>query len=272
MQVAGRTVLVTGASRGIGEALARRLAARGARLVLVARSGDALAALAAELGGRAVVADLADPSIVDGLIGRIEADGPVDVVVHNAGFEGIGALVERDARSVAEQIQLNLTTPIELTRQVLPGMLERGRGQIVSLSSAAAAIGGPGMTVYSATKAGLSRFAAVLRADLRGQPVTVTDIRLGLVETDMSATLFEYPPLRRWIGRMQRFGLSPTIPLDPVADAIVAAIEADRRALVRPRRQLVTSTIGEVPTRLGEALTVGVAHQARHRRRVSGVT
>jgi len=126
----GAHVVVTGASRGIGAALAGELAGRGARVTLVARSEMPLKALAAEIGGVAVVADLADPSHLDGLVARIEAGaGPVDVLINNAAVAVVNRLVDQSADDIRQSFALNCVAPAELCRQVLPGMLARGRGR-----------------------------------------------------------------------------------------------------------------------------------------------
>src|SRR5262245_34452389 len=124
MDLGGRNVLVTGASRGIGEALAKRFVAEGAHVVGVARNGDLLGKVMADVGGTALVADLADPAQVEGLIARAERDtGPVDVLVNNAGLDMAGPLVTTKPEDIRAIHEVNLLTPIELCRQVLPGML-----------------------------------------------------------------------------------------------------------------------------------------------------
>src|SRR5215208_84424 len=155
MELTGSRVLITGASRGIGEALARRFAASGARVALVARTEPAIKDLAAELGGTAHPADLADRDEVRGLVARVEGDGgPIDVLVNNAGVEQAGSFDRQSAEEVERTFQVNLLTPAELSRQVLPGMLRRGRGHIVNVSSLAGTAIFPGLVAYSSTKAG----------------------------------------------------------------------------------------------------------------------
>jgi NAD(P)-dependent dehydrogenase (short-subunit alcohol dehydrogenase family) len=165
MDLSNKRVLITGASRGLGEALAESFAAAGAKVVLVARSSEAIHALAARLGGAAYAVDLSDQSQVDGLIERIEADGgPVDVLVNNAAVETNRLIDEMDETDIASSISLNLTTPERLARQVLPGMLQRGRGHIVNVSSIAGALTHRLMSAYCVSKAGLemlTRCAAV---------------------------------------------------------------------------------------------------------------
>src|SRR4051794_22293598 len=135
MDVKGKRVVVTGASRGIGEALARRFAGHGARVVLVARSAEQLQSLAHDLSGVAVAADLTDAAALRGLIGRIEdSNGPIDVLVNNAGIDMSGAFTSTTAAELDTVVRLNLLAPMELCRQLVPRMLERGRGHIVNVS------------------------------------------------------------------------------------------------------------------------------------------
>ncbi len=157
MDLQGRRVLVTGASRGIGEATARAFAAAGASVALVARDGERLAALADELGGTAHPADLVDPEVVAGLTAEVEATGaPVDVLVNNAGIDAVGAFGDADPDDIERIYRLNLVTPVLLCRQVLPGMLERGRGHLVNVSSLAGVAAYPGMATYASTKAAIA--------------------------------------------------------------------------------------------------------------------
>src|SRR5262249_43989198 len=174
-------VLVTGASRGIGLATAEAFAARGARLVLVARDTPALQEAAARLGATALPADLADPAALDGLVAKA---GDVDVLVNNAGIDVSKPLWEHTAEDIQRLMQINLVTPIELTRQALPGMVQRRRGHIANVSSLAGVVSLPGFASYGASKAGLTHFTASLAADLRGTGVGVTVVEAGPVRSD----------------------------------------------------------------------------------------
>ncbi|MEY2398121.1 MAG: hypothetical protein QOJ00_1295, partial [Actinomycetota bacterium] len=120
MELRGKRAVVTGASRGIGEELARQLAARGANVALVARSVEPLEKLAADIGGRAYPADLMERSARDALIGRIEADGPIDVLVNNAGLLDTVAFNAIDPSDIDGIIDVNLHAPIQLARATLP--------------------------------------------------------------------------------------------------------------------------------------------------------
>src|SRR5436190_10006285 len=239
MELRGSRVLVTGASRGIGEGLARRFAAEGATVALVARSAGAIEKLAADLGGTAHPADLGDPAQVDGLIGRVEREaGPVDVLVNNAGIDNTKSIVDFTYDDVAQIVQINLTTPIDLSRQVIPGMLQRGRGHIVNISSLAACGVYPGMVAYSATKAGLSNFTAGLRADLKGQPIGTTLVEMGGVPTDMLGNVHSYSPTENAFKRTYRLHLVTDTPVETIVNDTVDAVSKNRRHVRHPKRAI----------------------------------
>ncbi len=207
--MAQETVLVTGASSGIGEELARRFAADGAELVLVARSEERLRRLAAELNERHGVAarveavDLAAPGAVAALCERLAADGvAVDVLVNNAGYGARGAVAELDLERQLGMVRLNVEALTALTRRLLPGMLERRRGGILNVASTAAFQPGPFMAVYYATKAYVQSFTEALAEELRGTGVTVTSLAPGPTltgfqkEAEMEGTLlFKLGPM-----------------------------------------------------------------------------
>ena len=155
MEIRGKRVLITGASRGIGESLAYAFAEAGATVALVARTKDAIETLAAALGGTAHVADLSDPTQVATLIERVEDEaGPIDVLVNNAGLGTGGDFATAPADMLRQVTQVNYLAPAELSRQVIPRMLQRGGGHIVNVSSMAGSSPLPGLAVYSASKAG----------------------------------------------------------------------------------------------------------------------
>ena len=259
MELAGSRVLITGASRGIGEALARRFAASGARVALVARTEPAIKDLAAELDGTAHPADLSEPLEVRGLVERIEGDGgPIDVLVNNAGVEEAGRFDGQSAADVERAFQVNLLAPTELCRQAIPGMLRRGRGHIVNMSSLAGTGVFPGLVVYSATKAGLTQLSAGLRAELRGTPVGTTLVELGPVPTDMLDRVESYPPTRASFARMRQLRLLADVSPGAVADDVVAAVERGRRHVRHPKRALVFPLLAEAPRRTVELLLTGV--------------
>ncbi|MCB1004621.1 MAG: SDR family NAD(P)-dependent oxidoreductase [Acidimicrobiales bacterium] len=262
MDLQGRRVLVTGASRGIGEATARAFAAAGATVALVARDAEALAALAAELGGTAHPADLLDRETVAGLIPAVEGEaGPVDVLVNNAGMDTVGSLVDTDPAALDAIYQLNLLTPVQLCRAVLPAMLGRGRGHLVNVSSLAGVAAYPGMAAYASTKAGLTQFTEVLALDLKGLPVGTTIVQIGPIPTDMLDHVRDYAPTRDSFDRGYRLRLLVDLPREQVADAIVDAVRRDRRHVRLPRRAAAFPLLAEAPRRISDVLLTGIRHQ-----------
>jgi short-subunit dehydrogenase len=262
MDVRGRRVLVTGASRGIGEAIARSFAGAGASVALVARSEGPLKELAAELGGTAFPTDLADPVATGALIERVEADGgPVDVLVNNAGIDLAGAFTAAGPADLEQIFRVNLITPVQLCRQVIPGMLSRGGGHIVNVSSLAGTAMFPGLVAYSSTKAGLTHFTSGLRADLKGLPVKSTVVELGPIPTDMLDHVDDYPPTSRSFRRFYRMQLIVDIPKEKVAIAVVDAVQHDKRHVRFPKRALAFPLLTEAPRRIVELLLAGVPHQ-----------
>ncbi|MFF0147797.1 short-subunit dehydrogenase [Amycolatopsis sulphurea] len=177
------TALVTGASSGIGAATARLLAAGGTRVLLHGRDRERLGALAAETGGAALPADLADPEQRCRLAERLAAE-ELDLLVHNAGLGWAGPLPELPAERLTRLMAVNLTAPLELTRALLPAMLARGRGRIVFVTSIAGRTGVAGEAVYAATKAGLDAFAESLRFELHGTGIGVGVVVPGVVRTE----------------------------------------------------------------------------------------
>ena len=148
MRLEGRAVLLTGATGGIGDAIARALAARGARLVLTGRRTEVLEPLATELGARALAADLSERSAVEALA---EQAGDIDVLVANAGLPASGALLEYSPEQIDRALDVNLRAPIQLARALLGGMVARGRGHLLFMSSMNAKVATPYTSVYCAT-------------------------------------------------------------------------------------------------------------------------
>ena len=185
--LAGRWVVITGASRGIGAELARRLAADGARLALIARSRDALTMLAKELDAEPVVCDVSDPAQVERAAEQIGtlAGGAPDVVVNNAGVFSIAAAHKTSVEHFRRTLDVNLVAPFALTHAFLPGMRARGSGHLVTLGSVADRNIYPGNAAYSASKYGLRALHEVLRAELRGSGVRATLVSPGPVNTEL---------------------------------------------------------------------------------------
>jgi short-subunit dehydrogenase len=189
--VAGRTVLVTGASSGIGRALAHQLAEAGARLILVARDAARLERTLEEVRGRgaaglALRADLADRADVRRLVAELGAEA-VDVLVNNAGLSirrSVEASLDR-AEDYERLVAVNYLGPLTLTLGLLPGMLARGRGHVVNVSTIGVQAGAPNFSGYVASKAALDHFARSLLLELGRGPVRVTTVNMPLVRTPM---------------------------------------------------------------------------------------
>jgi short-subunit dehydrogenase len=232
MRLTGATALVTGSSSGIGAATARALAAAGARLLIAGRDPARLRAVADQTGGTALAGDLAAPDGAAGLAaaaqeaaaalpplpGAARSTAGIDILVNNAGLGWAGPIGDITAEKVTELVAVNLTAPMQLTRLLLPGMVARGRGRVVFVSSIAAATGVRGEAVYSATKAGLVSFADSLAYELDGHDVGVSVVVPGVIDTPF------------FDRRGHPYGRKRPGPQPPerVARAIVACLEHDR--------------------------------------------
>jgi short-subunit dehydrogenase len=260
MKLKNARALITGASRGLGQSIAQTFAERGSEVALVARSGNPLELLAKELDGKAYPTDLTDPAAVEALIDRVEADGPIDVLVNNAGLDSVRLFADTSAQLVRDLLQVNLAAPMELCRQVMPRMVSRGRGHIVNVSSMGALSVTPGVTLYGTSKAGLSQFTSGLHQELRGTPVATTLVQIGAVKTDMADNIRHFGPTRRVIERSVRWHMLPRDDLEPaaVANAIADAVERQRRYVTLPRRIAATAMMTELPRRLSELMIIGL--------------
>ena len=178
MNLDGRSVLLTGATGGLGQAIARAFAAEGARLVLTGRRADVLEPLASEIGGRAVVCDLAEASEVARLIEEV---GNVEVLVANAALPAAGTVASFSDEEIDRALAVNLRAPIVLARALSAGMLARGHGHLVFVSSLSGKAASARGSIYSATKFGLRGFALGLREDLRGSGVGVSTVFPGFI-------------------------------------------------------------------------------------------
>ena len=184
----GRVALVTGASSGLGDAIAVALARRGYRLVLHGRDTARLADVAARTGGTAVAADIAAPSGAERLAeAALDAEGRVDVLVNNAGAGWAGPFEHIPGETADRLLAVDLAAPIALTRLFLPRMLKAGSGHLVFVTSIAGRLGVAGEALYAATKAGLDAFAESLRLELRGTGVAVSVLVPGVVGTPFFA-------------------------------------------------------------------------------------
>ncbi|HEY7951897.1 MAG TPA: SDR family NAD(P)-dependent oxidoreductase [Solirubrobacteraceae bacterium] len=178
MRISGAMVLLTGASGGIGQAIARELHGRGARLILTGRRTEVLEPLAVELGARALTIDLAVASDVDRLI---EQAGEVDILIANAALPASGRLDTYTQEQVDRALDVNLRAPIVLAHALSPGMVERGQGHLVFVSSLSGKAAAPESSLYGAAKFGLRGFALCLRNDLRANGVGVSVVLPGFI-------------------------------------------------------------------------------------------
>ena len=260
MKLAGKHVVVTGGSRGIGEQLAREFAAQGARVTVVARSVDALQRVAADIGGTAVVADLTGDSVVDTLIQNIERDhGQIDVLVNNAGLETSTAFAVEDEREIRTVSRVNLEVPLLLTRHVLPGMLNRNVGHLVFVSSLAGTAGFPGMSVYGATKAGIFNFVNGLSRELKSTSVNITVLSPGPVDTGMWDAIEEKKTaIQKVVRRFQVLQLLPTADPVKIARRTVNAVVKNKPFVRDPKRLSIQFWLNHAPTRIANLTSIGI--------------
>jgi short-subunit dehydrogenase len=243
------TALVTGASSGIGAAFAEGLARRGHDLVLVARSADALRRRAGELEERHGVrvltlpADLTDPGAPHRIVDHLTTRGTtVDVLVNNAGAAHRGPVAETAPELLTAMVQLNVTAVVDLTTRLLPGMLDRGRGDVITVASTAGFQPMPHLTTYAATKAFARSFTEALAGETRGTGVRVLAVHPGATATAMG----EGP---RWLQR------SP----EQVVETTFRALERGRRSVVDGLGNAVLARV--VGQRVSGRIVAGLAER-----------
>ncbi len=220
----GKRVLVTGASSGIGAGLAEEFARRGATVGICARRSDRLEEVlgrcrAHQPDCRMWLADLGDSRAVDALAtAAVEELGGIDVLVNNAGMPKRRHVTRLDPATVESVMRLNYLTPVQLTLSVLPGMLERGPGQVINISAVAATLSSPGESAYDASKAALSAFSEAMAIDLWGRGVGVLVVYTGLVATELFDTPDNDPVMDA--------GVEP-VAVDHLVGAVFDALERD---------------------------------------------
>lgn len=261
MDLSGRTALLTGATGGLGRAIATALASRGSKLVLSGRKPEALEALAAELPGeghRTVSSDLAAPGAAE----KLAADaGEVDILVANAGLPGSGRLESFTSEQLTGTLRVNLEAPILLARALEPGMLERGAGHMVFISSLSGKSATPLSSVYNATKFGLRGFSLGLRADLDPQGIGVSLVSPGTIrEAGMYADSGADPIPGLGTGSPQQ-----------VAAAVVKAVERNKAEVtVAPIQQRFLAHFALATPALSVKISSGSAGQKAAEAVVSG--
>lgn len=230
MQLKGKTLLLSGATGGLGRAIAQALAERDARLILSSRKREELKGLADELPGgghEVIVADLAKPGAAEQLISDAEKDHGLDGLVANAALPASGRLDNFSQEEIERALRVNLESPIKMARELAPLLAERGQGQMVFISSLAGKAASPRSSLYSATKFGIRGFAFSLREDLHPRGVGVSIVSPGFVrDAGMFAESGAKPP--RGVG---------TVTPDQVGKNVVRAIERNASEIeVAPRR------------------------------------
>ncbi|MGY1752628.1 SDR family oxidoreductase [Blastococcus sp. SYSU D01042] len=253
--LAGRSVLVTGAARGIGAALARKAAARGARVSLVGLEPDELARVADELGPEHlwVEADVTDPEALKEAVQRtVDTFGGLDVVVANAGIAPLTTVMTSSAHALARTIEVNLIGAMLTVHAALPFIAER-RGHVQIVASAASFTVLPGMSAYCASKAGVERFGDALRLEVAHRGVTVASAHPSWIDTDLvrdtEAALPTFAETRKDLPGP----LGSYISVEECAEALVDNLETRGRRVYVPRtlgvvsalRQLVTGVLAE---------------------------
>jgi len=252
MELSDRTALLTGATGGLGRAIAKAMASSGARLTLSARKAEALEELAAELPGEGhgiLVSDLAEPGAADALAAEV---GDIDILVANAGLPGAGKIEDFSPEEVQRCLRVNLEAPMLLGRAFLPAMRERGSGHMVFVSSLAGKAPAPRSSLYNATKFGLRGFALGMRADGAGHGVGVSLVSPGFIrDAGMFADAGAKPPPGLGTSTPQRVG-----------KAVVKAIESNRAELVvAPIQTRLLSHIGLISPGLAVRISSGGAGQ-----------
>ncbi len=252
MELAGRTTLLTGATGGLGRAIAEAVAGLGGHLLLSARKREALEALAAELPGdghRVLPADLAEHGGAEAL--ATEA-GEIDILIANAGLPAAGLLTDFTPEQIVRALRVNLESPMLMARALYPAMVERGSGHLVFISSLAGKAASPRSSIYNSTKFGLRGFALGLRADLGPAGVGVSLVSPGFIrDAGMFAEAGAKSPPGLGTGRPEQVGA-----------AVVKAIENDRTEItVAPLQQRALAHLGLTSPAISARVQSGSAGQ-----------
>jgi short-subunit dehydrogenase len=252
MDLSGRTALLTGATGGLGRAIANALAARGATLILSSRKSEELVKLARSLPGRGHTTLPSDLAEQGAALALLEQAGDIDVLVANAALPASGRLDGFSQDQIGRALRVNLESPVRMTRELLPRWQERGSGHFVFISSISGFTATPGASMYAATKFGLRGFALNLREDLRGSGVGVSVITPDMIrEAGMFAESGAAPPPGLGTGTPQQVG-----------NAVVHAIEHNSSEIsVAPLRQRVLARFAMVTPEISGRLANAAARK-----------
>ena len=265
MKLLGRTVLITGASSGIGEAVARAAHARGATVLLVARGETKLKALSEELGlrARAYPCDVGDPAAIEALAEAVHADGlDVDVLVNNAGSGRWVSIEDTDPAELLDMAKVPYLAAMLTTRAFVRGMLDRRAGWIVTVNSGVSRAVWPAAVGYASARWALRGLDLALKSDLRGSGVGATEIVLGTVSSSYFANNPDSADKLPKIARMV-----PTVTPEEVAEAICKGVERRRGTVILPWQMKFVATSSQHMPRMNHFMLwlTGARRSARRR-------
>ena len=252
MQLAGARVLLTGATGGIGQAIARALQRHGAQLVLTGRRADVLTELADEVGAEVIAADLGSRDQLEALVAQA---GLVDVLVANAALPGSGMLLDLELADIDRDLDVNLRAPIVLTRLLAPAMVARGSGHISFVGSLSSLAASPTASMYSATKFGLRGFAHAARQDLHGTGVGVSVVLPGFIR---DAGMFANA------GARLPAGMRTSSPEQVGAGVIRSIVRNKIEVAVAPREMHLGALLGSVAPALSGYLQRRIGARLAH--------
>ena len=262
MNIDGQQVVVTGGSQGIGCHLAAEFARRGAKVLIVGRDVERLSSVAGQIGASWLQLDLADHAALGCAVDTIEKScGPIEVLVNNAGAAVARAAGEYQCGETQALVMVNAVAPMELTRQVLPGMRARGRGHIVNISSLAGVSAVPHLAVYGAAKAALHHYTATVQRELAHEKTRVglTLVTLGEVAgTRMMEDARQSPVIAAVSARLARTRALPAVAPLTVARAVADGVETNRSYVCVPRRISPLIGLRNLPSRLQDLALRGV--------------
>lgn len=214
IRLRGAVVAVTGGARGIGRATAARCVAAGAKVWIGDVDAEAVGVTASRIGARGARLDVADPDSFASFLEEVAEDGPLDMLVNNAGIMQAGPFLQLPLAGHTREVEVNLLGVVHGMRLALPGMVERRRGHVVNLASMAGKVTTPQMATYCATKFAVAALSRAVRAELAGSGVTISTVLPAAVRTDLTA----------------RFSLGPTVPTSEADDVAAAVLATARNA------------------------------------------